>query len=587
MFAALSSFVPNILILGDKDKPESPIGLDGDDAEENELDPALATSYARPAKPMVDPSPIALPEHTVENKTIPRQRRAKQETPLWERYIIVRPPPAKSNHPLNLQIQLVPPRHTPARSATRHSGDFSSSDSPTPGDSTVSFNFRRSHTTTNQKMSDIIRLGTWEPVEVWSRQTDEYGRLGRPGAMASGGGQELRTELLVGGSGNASGKKFFGKCSRPSANPDSPSPSLLAPVIRSKHFRSVVPSRDNRTNSLTPRYLYHFLLAMNQASIPITLPNPVAPSVQRSAGEPVLQPPILGLQATVHPSVHQIPTGRPTTHLWILRKWAKEKQLFPEGILRGLASGFNGGSNPQVGSTASVEIRFEWTRGTSNSRKKEHKADGPRRPSTRDGVFRRAPTEEESDNVTVSSGHSKTSLPVSPSPSAHLTFPSHPSIQRRNSVGRSSEQPTATDSHEDAGEDSDIEDSETPWTCTMHIYPSNLSPLSERDAKERAAVPGSSPSVVPTPHHPKILHLVWTEPHYDFGVGARCLPRTLSSDGTIQRSAPGSIMGTEILFTAEDIKDVVASTAFWLVVREGFGGLGKIKRKGDGWHIRA
>jgi hypothetical protein len=43
----------------------------------------------------------------------------------------------------------------------------------------------------------------------------------------------------------------------------------------------------------------------------------------------------------------------------------------------------------------------------------------------------------------------------------------------------------------------------------------------------------------------------------------------------------------EILLTAEDIKDVVSSTGLWLVVREGFGGLGRTKRKGDGWHIRA
>ena len=38
--------------------------------------------------------------------------------------------------------------------------------------------------------------------------------------------------------------------------------------------------------------------------------------------------------------------------------------------------------------------------------------------------------------------------------------------------------------------------------------------------------------------------------------------------------------------TAEELKDVLCATAFWLVVREGFGGVGYVRRKGDGWRIR-
>ena len=41
-----------------------------------------------------------------------------------------------------------------------------------------------------------------------------------------------------------------------------------------------------------------------------------------------------------------------------------------------------------------------------------------------------------------------------------------------------------------------------------------------------------------------------------------------------------------LTLTAEDIKDIVCSTGLWLVVREGFGGVGKVSRKGDGWKIR-
>ncbi|OCB85900.1 hypothetical protein A7U60_g7033 [Sanghuangporus baumii] len=41
-----------------------------------------------------------------------------------------------------------------------------------------------------------------------------------------------------------------------------------------------------------------------------------------------------------------------------------------------------------------------------------------------------------------------------------------------------------------------------------------------------------------------------------------------------------------LVLTAEEIKDVLSCTAFWIVVREGFGGVGKVNRKGDGWKIR-
>jgi hypothetical protein len=41
-----------------------------------------------------------------------------------------------------------------------------------------------------------------------------------------------------------------------------------------------------------------------------------------------------------------------------------------------------------------------------------------------------------------------------------------------------------------------------------------------------------------------------------------------------------------LMLTAEEIKDVLSSTAFWVVVREGLGGVGKVPRRGDGWRIR-
>jgi len=41
------------------------------------------------------------------------------------------------------------------------------------------------------------------------------------------------------------------------------------------------------------------------------------------------------------------------------------------------------------------------------------------------------------------------------------------------------------------------------------------------------------------------------------------------------------------ILSAEEIKDIICTTGFWMIVREGFGGVGKERRKGDGWRIRA
>lgn len=209
---------------------------------------------------------------------------------------------------------------------------------------------------------------------------------------------------------------------------------------------------------------------------------------------------------------------------------------------------------------------------------------------------------------------------------------------------------------DDDGEDSDAEDSETPWTCVLHIYPAHLSPLTEAEAKERerassishspsqsSSTGGSPPPLaspdgrlrlrlavlVPTPHHPKIIgqfkvpfplpdvaitprapiipthsasqpstavHPVRTG-RYDprsAGVGARFLPRKIGPDGVMRSTVKGGNgngeeinVAQEVLLTAEDIKDVLSSTGLWLVVRESFAGLGRTKRKGDGWRIRA
>ena len=41
-----------------------------------------------------------------------------------------------------------------------------------------------------------------------------------------------------------------------------------------------------------------------------------------------------------------------------------------------------------------------------------------------------------------------------------------------------------------------------------------------------------------------------------------------------------------MVLMAEGIRNVVASMALWLVVREAMGGVGRDRRKGGGWKLR-
>ena len=242
---------------------------------------------------------------------------------------------------------------------------------------------------------------------------------------------------------------------------------------------------------------------------------------------------------------------------------------------------------------------------------------------------------------------------------------------------------------DDEGEESDPEDSETPWTCSLIVssVPCNTNQLWEYEHSEshhafgkeqsrrsqlgsthdEPSIPGlpvpssaspnepgqrtSQPSEIhppqsksrpdppgtllklkvgaisPAPHHPKVVaQLKVPYPLPDIEVThARVRRRVLTPEGVArpvtgsgtsgatgdrdERDRPrsrGGVFGSGMMgrgngdgngsgggggpeglvLTAEEIKDVLSCTAFWIVVREGFGGVGKVNRKGDGWRIR-
>ncbi|KAF7420913.1 hypothetical protein PC9H_011431 [Pleurotus ostreatus] len=194
------------------------------------------------------------------------------------------------------------------------------------------------------------------------------------------------------------------------------------------------------------------------------------------------------------------------------------------------------------------------------------------------------------------------------------------------------------DDEEDDGEESDPEDSETPWTCTLKVKrvtpqvagDSLLLPLTQTasrsprsSAYSRGSLDLQNPAVVaavkggssptlrlklgtlsPTPHHPKVVAMLKVPfPLSDVNVGQMIVqkrpspgvaghppqpdlpPRPATSAGGERSVSDFSNSG--LVLTAEELKDVVCSTGMWLVVRESFGGVGKERRRGDGWRIRA
>lgn len=249
-----------------------------------------------------------------------------------------------------------------------------------------------------------------------------------------------------------------------------------------------------------------------------------------------------------------------------------------------------------------VEVRFEWKRARAKER------GGSRRKKTRNGRVRsgtgggraesdgEAETSMEKDDErgSIRGGaplfKTKERLKSEEKKKYRMSTGSINSIIT-NSMMDGGEFETKKRNQYDDGEDSDPEDSETPWVCTLKLR------------RGATAVNGGDPTaggiqpqppvfqtrvlrikvgtVSPTPHHPKVVAMLKVPyPLPDIEVERM---------GVIKRQGvmpPQDSTYNGLVLTAEEIKDVVCSTGLWLVVREGFGGVGKVSRKGDGWRIR-
>ncbi|KAK0200705.1 hypothetical protein DFS33DRAFT_1354256 [Desarmillaria ectypa] len=598
MFSSLNSFLPSVLHINGNSSPTTPKPIVMEEEDDEDVQ-----------------------EETVEGES--KTERREREKKASETFIFVRPPPAKSNHPLNLQVQLVPPNTrapglpTPRQSIddtfpetplSRTQSNLSSTSSFSSVSSTTSgrrmiiplYNLQAHNVMTNiivdagtdakiakfsKRGMELIDLAVMEPVEVWAASKGDIRELKQQVSRASTGAlmpptgpSPASSAVSLSSSGshapsatsedkvrrNLFGKMF--KRNSKDATPFTPTPN--ATPTQARHARNLSASSSRRTPSpILPRRSVDVPLAekeepvaaMTAANVPreVLLPATlgIQPLLSISTPNPAAYPTLVTLftSSAYPPAARGVFSGRgPAMYVWTVRRWLKgEGGSVLAGMLRG-------SSQTAVGEGS--EVRVEWRRGKSKSKKGAknlHRPGTARRKRTSVGSV-------SSVSATSADGFSKSRT------------------------------------EEDDGEESDPEDSETPWTCTVKVK--RLGPtLPRTSTSTNRNSPASVPSVKlkvgtlsPTPHHPKVVAMLkvpYPLPDVEVervGIVRRRVVSLGEGEGDgVGRKVVSEGTPTGLVFTAEEIKDVVCSTGLWLVVREGFGGVGKVSRKGDGWRIRA
>ncbi|KAG9081423.1 hypothetical protein FRC06_005588, partial [Ceratobasidium sp. 370] len=135
MFSSFSNILPNLALPGgaDKDQATPPNASSANPfdrlmAVKRRFDGVRTPAPAAPATPEPEPGTTTPAdtdaEHEAAAVALEKERKKKplnEASALVSTFVVVRPPPSVSNHPLNLQLQLIPPKaepHHQARSAS-------------------------------------------------------------------------------------------------------------------------------------------------------------------------------------------------------------------------------------------------------------------------------------------------------------------------------------------------------------------------------------------------------------------------------------------------------------------------------------
>ncbi|WVF70130.1 hypothetical protein IAT40_004918 [Kwoniella sp. CBS 6097] len=308
-----------------------------------------------------------------------------------------------------------------------------------------------------------------------------------------------------------------------------------------------------------------------------------------------------------------IPSNRPVGYTWTVKRWAKKNT---EGWTAHLVAAANAGLEMVGGGLSSEgedEVVFEWVKlrvpsnaagdeilrrysttgaiSTTRTRSKSQVATSlapqaaSENPASRSqtSLSVQPATQRNGSPFPPSSPNLNSSAQASPLGSPRLdgrpepirklsasVSPSRRTSQTTLDVDANSIHTGDLTANEDE-EDSDPEDSETPWTCSVWVKKTGQRQLLG--------------TLTPAPHHPKVIGVL----KIPMGLDSVSLTDFKEKDSTITSKTRSSSSASRdlaakrvkegIALTEENLKDVVCVTAMWLVAREEFGGLGRKKSR--------
>jgi len=173
---------------------------------------------------------------------------------------------------------------------------------------------------------------------------------------------------------------------------------------------------------------------------------------------------------------YKIPRG-PAMYVWIVRRWLKQSFLeTPPNLLGINLRGFNSGDSTKGAGKGmtEVEVRFEWTKRSKPKKSKKAKKGG--------------------DNASNSGSQRQRQA------SKRMSIASVISISSEGGPGD-----VENDTGYDSGEESEPEDSETPWNCVVKVRRVQVGPPGEGGG---SVVKLKLGALSPTPHHPKVVGML-------------------------------------------------------------------------------
>jgi len=380
-------------------------------------------------------------------------------------------------------------------------------------------------------------------------------------------------------------KKFFGRLFKKKDSVDTSARSVHRKSISEVVIEPSTTKQDATPNSTvrasvteTHSFVGHSTfgtcpaVVYRRASDPIINPDGAVTGLTTPCAGPTLQLSASGSSDGSERGVPYLmmPSTRPVGYTWTMKKWAKKNsESWASQLVAASAAGLDARMDD--------DVVFEWVKmksGTGISRINTRNttassaSQGARSKSRASTIDAELDTPSQTSLAPASASRSASPFSSSLNPNSE-----RPGAKRASSARSSPTRPsTPTDeistidtrTDDEAGYDSDPEDSETPWTCSIWVKKTN-----------RRQLLGT---LTPAPHHPKVIGIL------KIPVGLQAIPlcevacKPTTGDKVQKQKEAQKRVREEVCITEEGLKDVICVSAMWLVAREEFGGLGRKKK---------